>query len=433
MKKILISILCIIIVVFAGTIVSSNEQELNDIRKLASASGGDVVEMIKRVNEKLVFYYFDNLMKFGPRYTGSINCTLAAEYIYDEFEKMELDVKFHNWSYAKFKSRNVVATLKGVDSNSDAVVIMSAHYDCTRGSMGADDDGSGIAALLTVADIVSRYSFNNTIRFIAFSGEEVGTYGSFNYARECYANGDNIVAVFNVDMIGYADTTEGGRIIRFFQVERSAWMAEFASTVAEKYMDLIDLKVESVPNYRGADHQAFIDYGYDAVFIAHHDSYPWANSPEDTPDHINHTYQVKATKFLLASIAETANKPIPVQIIIKNPKEAYFYLFNRPIVPAHFGRLWHTDLRGTTFIFGRALASVDVISDEEIERVIFCIDDKFISWDTQPPYEWKIQGKHYPPIGRHKLKVYTYTKSGKVATDEMDIRIFTLSYQYGKW
>ena len=83
--------------------------------------------------------------------------------------------------------------------------------------------------------------------------------------------------------------------------------------------------------------------------------------------------------------------------------------------------------------YGRAVASADVIAKEEIEYVIFCIDDNFMYWDSEPPYEWKIQGKHFPPIGRHKLKVYAYTTSGKVATDEMDIIVFTLSSQYGKW
>jgi hypothetical protein len=90
-------------------------------------------------------------------------------------------------------------------------------------------------------------------------------------------------------------------------------------------------------------------------------------------------------------------------------------------------------MRGITIILGRAITSADVISNEEIEYVIFCIDNNFMYWDSESPYEWKIQGKHCAPIGRHKLKVYAYTTSGKVSTDEMDIIIFTLSCQYGRW
>jgi hypothetical protein len=398
-----------------------------------NSSNSDVVEMIQKANESLVFYYFDKLMDFGYRYTGSDNCTRAGKYIYQEFQNMGLQVEYHNWSYRRFKSSNIIGTINGINPDSNKVFIMSAHYDSTEGSMGADDDGSGIAAIMSAAAIMKDYSFNHTIRFIAFSGEEVGTYGSYKYAREAYNRGDNIVGVLNADMVGYANSTEGGKKIRFFKVDRSAWIVEFAQTVCEKYQNLLDMTVQGIPNYRGSDHQAFLHFGFDSVFIAHYDGYPWGNSPEDTPDRINHTYEVKATKFLLALIAEIADKPIDVQIIIKTPLEGCFYLFNRSIFPISFAKRWYTNLRGTTIIIGRPIVNVEVYTNENIEYVIFCIDDIFISWDSEPPYQWKIQGKHYPLLGKQILRVYAYTESGKVAMDEMDIRIFTLSYQYGKW
>lgn len=398
-----------------------------------STNEDEIIEMINQIDESLLFYCHYNLMRFGPRYTGTINCTLAGQYIYDEFEEMGLDVEFHEWRYDGFNSRNVIGTLHGNDPTSTAIFLMTAHYDTVPDAPGANDDGSGVAAVLATAKIMSQYSFNHTIRFITFSGEEVGAYGSFSYARDAYNRGDNIVAVINPDMVGYADTAKGGRILRFFPPERSEWIAEFATTISEKYMELIDLSVEIRPNYIGADHQPFIDYGFDGIWIAHHDGYPWGHSPEDTLDHINFTYEVKATKFLLAVMAKLSIKPIDVQIILKTPYEGYGYFFNRPIIPLHLGRQWYKGLRGMTFILGRAVASADVIANEEIEYVIFCIDANFMYWDSEPPYEWKIQGKHFPPIGRHKLKVYAYTTSGKGATDEMDIIIFTFSSQYGKW
>jgi hypothetical protein len=203
--------------------------------------------------------------------------------------------------------------------------------------------------------------------------------------------------------------------------------------ISEKYMDSIDLAVQPVPNYRGADHQAFLDYGYDAVFYAHRDGYPWANSPEDTPDHLNHTYQVKASKLALAIVAELANKPLELQVRLKNPLEGYCYVFGRPFFPLPLGRLWFTGSRGMTLLLGSSVASVTVRSKEDIDYVIFCIDDNFISWDRTPPYEWEIEGKHSPPLGRHILRVYAYDTRGNIARDEMDITIFTLSYQYAPW
>ena len=326
----------------------------------------------------------------------------------------------------------VLGTLNGIDPSSNAIIIISAHYDTVSNSLGANDDGSGVAAVLAIAEVLSSYSFNHTIRFIAFSGEEVGTYGSFTYARDAYRRGDNIYAVLNMDIIGWAETEYGGKIIRFAHTERSSWIAEYASEIGVKYVDIIDLTIEDMPNYPGADHQAFDDYGYDAVWIVEHDPCKNCNTPYDNITDINSTYLAKATKLLLAVLAEMAFKPIDIQVMLKTPYEGMGYLFNNPLIALNFGKFYYLGFRGATFIFGRANASCEVISKEEIKFVIFCINDIFLSWDRNPPYEWKIQGKYKPLVGRHKLKVYAYTVSGKRATDEMEIIIFTLSYQYGK-
>lgn len=431
MKYTLLSSVIVMVILLSSIGLSSLVNA--DVKGEVIMVDDDIVDMINQINEELVFSYHDALMSFGPRYTGSINCTLAGNYIFNEFEQMDLDVHFHDWSYRGFHSRNIIATLPGTDPSSNAIIVMSAHYDCTPGSLGADDDGSGVAAVLAAAYVMSDYSFNHTIRFIAFSGEEVGLCGSFCYARDAYENGDNIYAVINLDMVGYADTFEGGKLIRFFHPERSHWIAEYAYKVSAQYYDILDMLVEPRPNYPGADHQAFVDYGYDGVWIAHRDGYPWANSPEDTPDHMNHTYQVKATKLLLAVVAELADDPIEIQIVLKTPYEGYYYFFDTPLIKNFLGRKWYMGLRGITVIFGRAVASAEVYCNEDIEHVVFCIDDCFIYWDAEAPYEWKIQGKQMGIVGKHKLKVYAYSTSGLEATDEMDIRIFTLSCQYGKW
>ncbi len=396
----------------------------------ASAGGSSVVhEMLERVNGSMVFHYLDTLMSFGPRYTGSENCTAAAEWIHDEFTAMGLYTRYDEWSYAGFSSQNVVATLNG---SSDTEIILSAHYDCTRGSLGADDDGSGIAAMMAAAELMSQHTFTHTVRFIAFSGEEVGTYGSFCYAREAYRRGDHIRAVVNLDMVGYANSSSGGSMVRMFSTERTQWLADVSRRVAGRYPS-VDMSVDVVPNYRGADHQAFLDYGYDAAFYAHVDGYPWANSPADTPNHLNHTYQVKATKYFLALTAELAMQRAPLEVQLTAPLEGRLYIAGMPLLPLDAGRLWFTGLRGTTVLLGSATARASVSHVHDVKRVIFCIDDRFISWDSSPPYEWRIQGKHAPPLGRHTLRVVAYDEAGNVAVDEMDISVVTLAYQYAPW
>jgi hypothetical protein len=421
-----IVILCINLIIYPSVnSMESRKQEKLNLDK-------NIKEMINKINESIVFYYLKNLVEYGVRYTGTLNCYLAGEYIFEEFKKMGLEVKFENWAYDSYQCRNIVATLPGKDITSDAEFIFCAHYDSVKTSPGASDDGSGVASVLATAKVLSQYNFNHTIKFIAFSGEEVGTYGSFTYARDAYWRGDNIIAVLNADIIGYADSELGGNIIRFSSMEKSAWIVEFARNISEKYKDLFNITVEGIPNYIGADDQAFEDYGYYGVWIFEHDDHQWGHSPNDTIDHINITYLTKITKFLLTDLVEMADKTIDIQVIIKTPYEGRGYIFNKSIFNLDLGKWYFQGLRGITTIFGRAIASCEVKSKEKIKNVVFCVNDEFIYWDSEPPYEWKIQGKFLPLFGRCKMKVFAYTISGKYASDEMDLIIFTGSYQYKK-
>ena len=285
--------------------------------------------------------------------------------------------------------------------------------------------------MLAAAHVMHKYTFNHTIRFVAFSGEEVGTYGSFHHARWAYERGDNIIAVINIDMVGYAETAHGGRLLRVFETQRTQWLSNLLIDVSGQYQDYIALNVESIPNYIGADHQAFLDYGYDGVFCAHYDGYPWGHSQNDTLDRINITYLVKASRLLLSVVATLASQSIPLQVQITAPREGSFYLGNFSIYTLPLGWFWFLQLRGITVAFGSPLAMVEVRSIDSIEYVIFCLDDIFITWDRTPPYQWQIQGKYSPPIGRHVLRVFAYDTHGRVASDEMDIIIYSLAYQYG--
>jgi len=410
------------------SLVSSEKQNFSTI--ISCLDEFDIIEMINSVNESRVLYFFQNLLSFGTRYTGTSNCTQAGDWIYNEFKQMGLDVEFHVWKFNKIESRNVVATIPGADPSSNAIFILCAHYDTIRISPGANDDGSGVVAVLCIAEILSQYSFNHTIKFIAFSGEEVGTYGSFTYARDAYKKGDNIVAVLNLDIIGYAETIEGGKILRFFHEQPSTWIAEFAKTISEKYKNSIDMTVENMPNYPGADNQAFVDYGYDGVWIVQHDSNWVGHSENDTLEHINITYQIKATKLMLAILTELAIKPIEIQVILRAPLEAKMYFQNCPVINLPFARYYFQRLRGITIAIGRPTAIAETICKENVKYVIFVIDDMFIFWDSSPPYEWKIQGKFYPLIGRHTLKVFAYSETNEYDIDQMDIIFFTISYHF---
>ena len=120
---------------------------------------------------------------------------------------MDLEVRYHNWTNGGFSGSNIEATIKGLDSESDEIYLICGHYDSVSRSPGADDDGSGTVGVMAAAKVMSTYTFNHTIRFVTFSGEEQGLLGSKVYAEESYEKGENIVAL-NLDMIGYSKNVD---------------------------------------------------------------------------------------------------------------------------------------------------------------------------------------------------------------------------------
>jgi hypothetical protein len=142
-------------------------------------------------------YYQSNRYSLGP------DISVAGEYIYNSFASSGL-----NHTYQVFNSSygpNVIAELPGTTRPQDIYVIC-AHYDTYHAgdqlhAPGCDDNGSGTAAVMMAARILSHYQFEGTIRFIAFSGEEQWMVGSNAYVANAYNAGENIAAAINCDMI----------------------------------------------------------------------------------------------------------------------------------------------------------------------------------------------------------------------------------------
>jgi len=434
---VLVIIISLIFPIVSATYRSYNSS-INPIKK-QSHIGSEIIEMINKINESLLYDYLKQLTDIGPRFTGSENCKIAAKYINDEFENIGLYSIIQPWKYLRRKCQNVVATLNGTDTSSDAVFIICAHYDTITfplhlpkevHSVGANDDGSGIAAMLAIAKAISQSSFNHTIKFIAFSGEEVGLFGSYYYASNAYENDENIIAVLNLDTIGYAYTEKDGNIFKLWLPKRSEWIYDFVTNICDKYNEFFNFQVKEVPTF-GCDHAPFINYGYDGVLFGQYASQKGIHTPDDTIDKINFTYLKKITKCVLATLYELANEPITLQIRIINPKEGYLHFLNRKPRKLPQFNAFRVKYNGLTFIIGRTTAKVEVKSSEEIESILFIIDGETIPSSIKSnKTEWLINGFIRPLFGRHTLGVYVYTSSGKIAYDEMDLYMATLYYNF---
>ncbi|MDG6229673.1 MAG: M28 family metallopeptidase [Candidatus Thermoplasmatota archaeon] len=387
-------------------------------------SDDSILEMFSNIDMPLLEDLMEGLLAFGPRHIHDPNCSKAARYIYDHFERFGLQVEYQDWVFPLYKGTNVVATLPGTNIESDAVFIISAHYDTAKDSPGAIDDGSGVVAMMAIAQVLSSYSFDHTIKFIAFSGEEVGAYGSYAYAKKAYETCENIKAVLNLDMIAY--TLYNGSSVYVSFGDRSLWLFDALRLIAQQYNDHLDLSVHRLIEYP-ADERSFRDMGFDGVLIIEESIYDhlsvW-NNKNDTIDKVNYGYLEKITKLVLATTASLLDKDIPVQISIISPSENMIYLGERPIALPGFN-IQSTPIRGLTYIFGSSTVTVNISTDEEIDLIYFLLDDRVMGVIRDPPYECSIrshwQYDRFPLFGKHRIRVYVCTQNQHTAIDEMDI------------
>ena len=261
--------------------------------------------MIQQVNASKLRAFIQKIQDFGPHPTGSKACDEVGSYLYDTLLTLPLDVRYDPWRDKLHSGKNIEATLQG-NGHNNGIVLVSAHYDSVTISPGADDDGSGVAVVLAVAEIFSHYEFNSTIRFVLFSGEEQGLLGSHEYVKNAYRNSERIIADLTLDGVGYAVTADDGSKIKHHTNNQSAWMVGISKAIAVQYYNEIGLEVERLPHVTFSDHESFVEYNYDASFFYQYVLTPYYHTSEDTLEHINITYLSKVCKLTVGTLATIA-------------------------------------------------------------------------------------------------------------------------------
>ena len=130
---------------------------------------------------------------------GQANNELAGDYLVEKFNAMDnLTVTTQAFNTS---GRNVIATQLG-KTNPNDIYIICAHYDSVA-DYCADDNASGTATVLEIARILSTQCMDNTLVYALWDEEEIGLRGANYYATQANNNGDNILGVLNIDMMGY--------------------------------------------------------------------------------------------------------------------------------------------------------------------------------------------------------------------------------------
>ena len=277
---------------------------------LADAIGG-LDTLIAKISQDSLESFTYRLQAFNGRSTGSDSAYASRDWIADKFTEFGYtDVRFQQFTgrellhYTNVQSYNVIAVKQGVTSPDEQIVI-GAHYDAVPGSPGADDNGSGTAAVLELSRVLYNIETDKTIIFVLFDSEESGLIGGYAYADAAKENNDNIVVMLNADMIANIGNSD---------------QANLFTGAEQGYAYLWNNVVDSLVNIQGfygtsgsSDHAPFVQNGYDAVFYHERLFSSVYHSFRDSTSYMDFEYFTRMTKGILASAYSVSQVPAPVQ------------------------------------------------------------------------------------------------------------------------
>lgn len=307
-----------------------------------------VTALLEEVSGTNLTTTVQHLEDYGTRNCYTQQSVEAQNWIAQQFEDLGLSVEIMDFQMSGSASDNVIATLVGT-TYPDEYVICGSHYDSYAnggGAPGADDNASGSAAVIEIARILSQYTFDRTIVFCTFSGEEYGLYGSEAYASRCADEGMNIQGYFNLDMIGYLQS--GSPIHTDLIYPSSAQeLADFYTDVCATYLP--DFIVGPGALSGGdSDHTSFNNNGYMGIFpFEDSDNYsPYIHTPNDLvgPSFNNEEQAVVFTKATLASVVTMANRLNPPQNLVALPGDQMVELNWSPLPDASVFNIYRDDV-----------------------------------------------------------------------------------------
>jgi hypothetical protein len=352
---------------------------------------------VNEVSSDSLKNYVEILADFHSRHTLNRDqkngMPAAQNYVLDKFKSFEKDAKGRMSSEIEryiipadgrrilqdSPAANVVATLKGTNPDDNRIFIISGHLDSRNKDVmdvegiapGANDDASGVAAVIEAARILAKSNFSATILFVAFAGEEEGLKGATYMADKAKADELNIVAVLNNDIVGnsnssetnisdntkvrifsesipLAETDQDAQIRRAINAEndsKSRQLARYIKEIGERYVDQMEVKLiyRSDRFLRGGDQTPFMRNGFTATrmsemnenFYHQHENVRVENGIHygDLPEFMDFEYLRKVTAINLSTLAALSNSPdLPqeVKIDVRGLSNKSILMWNAP-------------------------------------------------------------------------------------------------------
>jgi Zn-dependent M28 family amino/carboxypeptidase len=256
----------------------------------------------------------------------------AAAYIQQRLEDTGYTVNVQPFTSRGLTVNNIEAVLPGRGA-ADEIIVVGAHYDSVADSPGADDNASGVAALLELARLLARSTLPRTVRFVAFANEEAPFFysdemGSNRYAARAQAQGERIQAMLSLETMGYYTAVPGtqkypfpfswfypatGNFVGFVgnlssrPLVRQAIGAFRASTAFPSEGVAAPGGMEGI---HWSDHWSFWEAGYPAIMITDTAPfrYPHYHDASDTPQQLDYSGMARVTDGLAEVVGVLASQ-----------------------------------------------------------------------------------------------------------------------------
>lgn len=262
--------------------------------------------------------------QIGPRHLNRHGALeRAAEYIEENWRQQGYEVQRQPFRVQGREVHNLAVQIRG-GKRAEQVVVIGAHYDTVPGTPGANDNASGIAALLEISRELAGIRGKRTLRFVAFVNEEppyfkTNQMGSLVYARRCKKAADRVVAMLSLETIGYYTDAPGSQQYpfpfnllypdtgNFIAVVGNVSSRTLVRRVVRLLREHARLPSEGaavpgfIPGVGWSDHWSFWRAGYPAAMVTDTAPYryPHYHMPQDTPDKLDFVRLTKVVAGLV--------------------------------------------------------------------------------------------------------------------------------------
>ena len=297
---------------FKGPLPPLTEEQ----RSLEYELRSSVQELAQRIGERNLFRY-NQLLE-------------AAAYIRTALTSSGYDVGRHQFQVAGQTCENIEAQMVGTEKPHD-ILLLGAHYDSVQGSPGANDNATGVAALLALARRVANTKPSCTVRFVAFTNEEPPFFqsphmGSHVYAQRCRERSENIRLMLSLETIGYYSDEPRSQSYPFpfsffypstanfiafvSNMENASWVKQLlkAFRLHARFPSEGGALWEWIPGVAWSDHWSFWQEGYPAVMVTDTapNRYPHYHTAADAPDKVDFARTARVVWGLQRVIGELA-------------------------------------------------------------------------------------------------------------------------------